>query len=126
MSTTDLASLDAWLETELKPQPPVSRTLRPGPVMRTPVLAGHLQLWHNRVCDSCGSEHLEFAANYECYVLPNGSRNIRATSKIPEDSLLPIFTKFVQRTAPVCSECYTPESTEEADHDLANFQELLT
>lgn len=125
---SNFAELDDWLK-DIAPQAPGSRPKRPTiePIkVPTPVLMGYIVLWHNRTCDSCGSEHNELAGCYECYLYPGGSRAVRLIASVPEDSPLPVLQRSVQRTSPFCMECREPEFDEQqAVAALSVFEGLL-
>jgi hypothetical protein len=124
---SDFSDLDSWLGTELVAQAPVSRQMRPATEpIPTLALLGYLALWHNRTCDACGSEHVEFVGAYECYRLPSGGRSLKLCATLPSETLLPILHRQVRRTAQHCSECYTPtEPTPEIIATLSTFESLL-
>ena len=125
---SNFSDLDDWLK-DIAPQAPVSRQTRPvtEPIkMPTPVLMGYIELWHNRTCDSCGSEHSELVGCYECYLYPGGSRSVRLVAATPVETPLPVLSRSVQRTSPFCSECREPEfDKRQAVAALSVFEGLL-
>lgn len=126
MSTFD--DLDAWMNTELAPQPAPCRTIRPASAwVSTPTLLGYIRLWHIRTCDSCGSEHEEFMAFYACYRTGSGAKVLKALSAVPEDTLLPILDHEKAVTTLICDDCATTlEPTEEICALLEPYTQLLT
>lgn len=124
---SDFSDLDAWLETELKPQPPACRTLRPAtPLISQPVLIGYIRLWHRRTCDQCGSEHEEFMAFYACYRTGSGAKILKAQSSLPEDNILPILDHEKDVTTLTCDDCaFVIEPTDEVCALLEPYISLL-